>query len=304
MQQSPVLGGDQQNQPINQPQQLLEVVLGRQGLVIERLSQHGVGRVRQEAIAQLPQRLGDASPQVGQCPLAHLLRLAAPLLQDRRLLGALRAHSGAKARSVGQQPQGDKVGVALLLEDASQVSLDIGGPGQAGVIAQDPDGVAIGDDAPLGGMAGVEIFLQRGMRGAAPAFRRITEVALVQVGTVRGQQDRGVAQLVSQRETAFIDGFAGHGLHLLKTQHAGKERQQPEIERELVRPGVRARRAHLVVRPQGRGDAPKAADLVLDVEPRRDIVIRSRLVPGLEFQQILQKLRRQQAAFDVEGVGG
>ena len=118
-------------------------------MIIERLSQGGIGRVREKAIAQLPQRLGDAGPQVGQGPFAQLLGLAAPLLQNRRLSGGLRAHSGAKARGMGQQPEGDEIGVALFLEDARQVGLDIGGPGQTGVIAQDADGVTIGDDTPL-----------------------------------------------------------------------------------------------------------------------------------------------------------
>lgn len=87
----------------------------------------------------------------------------------------------AKAAAVGEQPEGDEVSVAFFLEDAGEAGLDVGRAHEAGVVAQDAQGVAVAEDAPLGGVTRVEVCLHRGVWQAAAALRGEAGVATVEI---------------------------------------------------------------------------------------------------------------------------
>ena len=47
-----------------------------------------------------------------------------------------------------QEIQKDEIGADLALHQGFQIEIDVGLAGQTDVVAQDPESVAVGDDAP------------------------------------------------------------------------------------------------------------------------------------------------------------
>ena len=115
MQQVPLLDGQQEDEPVDEAQELVEVVLSSRAPALQRRSQRCVLRVREEALAQRDERLLDAASQ--------MLRARVPSSRpaSRQVSSA---HSAAacpsrpKRVSCSEQPERREVGVALLGEDA------------------------------------------------------------------------------------------------------------------------------------------------------------------------------------------
>ena len=94
VQQIALLGGEQKEQAIHEPEKLFEVAVGRERSVFNGFSQVCVGGMLQESVAQLPQGVGDAVAEILADALACLVRLGPPSLDDatRRLaVGRLEA---------------------------------------------------------------------------------------------------------------------------------------------------------------------------------------------------------------------
>ena len=101
--------------------------------------------------------------QVHAHGFAAFLACAAPTLP--RAVGGLGGGAVwlgfAKARGMGQQPEGGEVSVELFSEDGFEVHLNIGRPGQAGVVAQDAQLEPVAGDGPEGLVGRVECLLRQ-----------------------------------------------------------------------------------------------------------------------------------------------
>jgi hypothetical protein len=71
---------------------------------------------------------------------------------------------GCEATGVDGEEKQPKLGVALVVEDVVEVELDVRLLGQAGGVAQEPQGVSVGHDAPQVRAGPVEQVLQHGLR--------------------------------------------------------------------------------------------------------------------------------------------
>ena len=109
-----VLGHEQEQQAVDQPQELAVILLGIEAAVgrpvLERLAQRGVGRVRQEAASERRDRLLDAAPQLIEGAGALLLGGTGPGLQPAVLTPPLRAGEGRCARPAPPLRAGEGAG--------------------------------------------------------------------------------------------------------------------------------------------------------------------------------------------------
>ena len=83
------------------------------------------------------------------------------------------------------KPERGEVGIELFLKNEFQIGLKVGRARQARVVAQYAQLCAVGDDAPQGGVLGVEELLHQIMRGLAAAFMAEAPVGLVHVKVTR-----------------------------------------------------------------------------------------------------------------------
>src|SRR5205823_3584404 len=113
--QSALLDGEQKDDAVDEPQELLEKAILGERTLVQRLAQRLV--LRDEAAPELEQRLLHAAAQIRTRAGALLQPFLAPLLQ-RTVVGWRPRHS--EARLVQQQPQGREVRVPLLCEDARE----------------------------------------------------------------------------------------------------------------------------------------------------------------------------------------
>ena len=152
-----------EDKAIDGAQKLFVQSLGRQGAARQGLAQGGVGGMLDGALAEQGQRR--LYPMAQHIPRGDtvLLALRAPALKRVVRRGGA---GGAEARGVDQQPQGGEVGIEAVAQDLGQVDLDPGRAGQAEIVAQQPQGQAVGGDAPEAGLLGVEVFLQCSSRVA------------------------------------------------------------------------------------------------------------------------------------------
>ena len=163
----------------------------------------------QESSAQLPQRVGNAVAEILADALARLVCLGPPGLDDatgRLVIGRL------QSTGMSGQPERGKVRIQLLREDKVEIGLDIGGPREAGVVAQKPQLRAIRDHAPQRSVFGIEVLLDHAVRRLPAAVLTETEVGLVKVEVVRHQQqgDGAAAGVVAQLELpVFKDDGTG-----------------------------------------------------------------------------------------------
>ena len=109
-QQLAVLGGEQEDQPVDQPQQLTVIVLTAQLARAQPGLKRGVGRVGQEAAAQGGDRGLHAIAQPIQRASALLLGRLRPDLQPATFRFSLLA---LHPRLVADQPQHHEIGVHL-----------------------------------------------------------------------------------------------------------------------------------------------------------------------------------------------
>ena len=285
VQQAAVFGGEQKEQAVHQGEQLAEVVRGREFARAQGVAQRLVAGMFEEAVAQAAQGVGDAVAQIGQGALAGLVSLAPPDFHDAA--GGLAAAGRLQARGVGQEPQRGKVGVEFLLEDELEVGFDRGAPGEAGVVAQDAQLRAVGDDAPQAAVLSVEVLLHQAVGRLPPAFAAEARVGPVEIAAARRQQQRhgAAAGAVGQLEDAIIEGGASRRGQVGVAEDAAQQRVKPAA-------GAVALRVEVVA------DAPVAGDFVLERERPGEAVIGRRLPRRAQRGGFVEELRRQDAAFD------
>jgi len=134
MEETALLDREQEDEPVDEAQELLEVGGRRKRPALKGRAQRSVVRVAEETLAEGDQRFLEAPSQV--------LAGARPLLAPGFAPGLERAIrrwpiGAAETRLVSQQPECPEVGIALLREDSRQVGFDPRRPREACVVAQD-----------------------------------------------------------------------------------------------------------------------------------------------------------------------
>ena len=135
MQQVPFLDREQEDEPVDEPQELPEVAFLRELPRVQRGAKLPVRGVGQEPLPQDLQRLPEAVAQLVPCPRPLLPASFPPHLQRtclRRVLGT------AEARLVGEEPERGEVGVQVLGEDSGEVGFNPRRPREARVVTPNP----------------------------------------------------------------------------------------------------------------------------------------------------------------------
>jgi hypothetical protein len=297
-----VFDGGEKDEAVDEAQELLEVDLGAQLAAFDAAAQLAVGRMREKAAAEHAQGIGDAFAQAVADADAVFLGGVAPVFE--RAVGGLGAGL-AETRGVGEQPEGGEIGVEAFAEDGFEVGLDVGRPGEAGVVAQDAQLQAVADDGPQHGVAGVEILLGEQEGRTAARAVAVPAARLVERLVVRGEDERHApfAGGAADGEAAFADGDLADALEVGKAEYLAAEGFE---EVAAVGPGVAvaAFAAGGEILPEVLGDLPVAADLVAQLEAARDVVVGLGLRGGFEMGDPVEEIGRQQAAFDGQGGEG
>ena len=270
MEQSALLHGQQEDEPVDESQELLKVRRLRQRAVLQRGAERAIVGMREKPLAECDQRILDALPQV--------LARARPLLAAGGAPDVERAFGGrlagfAESRFVREQPERGEVRVPSFGEDALEVRLDPRGPREARVVADDAQGEAVGDETPrrVGGC--VEEFLSNTKRASAPS-------------TIAERRRDGVDAAAGGRDD---DGDApterGEADRIRPVRDHDRRRRRKRVEAEAVaqkrqdkplREGARrsaGRSPCVELAPVRLCDAPVAADLVAEVEPLGNPVV-------------------------------
>ena len=125
--------------------------------------------MRQKPAAELKECFGHAVPQVSQNAFAGLHCLCAPAFDDAAAWFAVGAR---KAAGVCREPKCGEIRIELFCKDEIEVRLNVRRTGHAGVISEQAQFGAIGDNSPQATIVRVEVLLHQGMRSlSAPVFR-------------------------------------------------------------------------------------------------------------------------------------
>ena len=135
VQQVPFFDREQKDEPIDEPQELPEVAIGREIAGVQRGPQLRVRGVGQEPLPQDLQRLLKAGAEAVACLRSLLSGLLPPQLQRA---GHGRSVRATEAGLVREQPEGGEVRVQILGKDSGQVGFDPRGARETGVVARDP----------------------------------------------------------------------------------------------------------------------------------------------------------------------
>jgi hypothetical protein len=168
MEQTALFHREEEDEPVDQPQELVEVVLGLKRAVLEIGTQRLVLRMGEEAVTKRDERFLDAAPQVLASARALFPTRVAPNFEGT--LGGRLAFS-TEPRLVAEEPKRSKVGVSLLDEDALEVGFDPRGAREARVVAHDAQRGAVGGDAPERAFLRIQVLLRKA-EGAALAAPR------------------------------------------------------------------------------------------------------------------------------------
>ena len=203
VQHAALLDREDEDEAVDQAQQLLKVVVLAERAVVQSGAQGLVGGVLQEALTECQQSLFDTIAQAVAHAGAFLLAIVAPLFPD--------AHRSALAEAgcaagVQQAPDVGEFGITLATKQVGQIDFEKAGTGERGSVAQQPQLLAVADDAPLQRFAGVEQFLhrlERGFLAVAAALHGKSRVGLVQSQGVWCHQDGQGAGHEADRVTQF-----------------------------------------------------------------------------------------------------
>ena len=154
-----ILGGHEEDQPIDETEKLLKKVVVAQPLFLafrESCNQGCICRMLQESGAEFEQRRLNADTQVVAGRDAFFPANRPPVFQH-----ALRRRSAgfAKARVVCQHPESAEVGIKVIAQDARQVDLYVAGSCDTFAIAHDAPERSVRGDSPQGGLSRIQVAL-------------------------------------------------------------------------------------------------------------------------------------------------
>jgi hypothetical protein len=113
-----------------------------------------------------------------------------------------------KARGVGEQPEGGEIRIEAFVEDGFEVGLDVGRPGETGVVAQDAQLEAVADHGPQQAWLALRYSWasRKGERRRTPSPWRLLGLSSGLV--VRGEDERhaALARGKADGEAAFAEG--------------------------------------------------------------------------------------------------
>ena len=258
----------------------------------------GVGK---EPLPQDLERLPEAVAQLVPRPRSLLPADLPPHLQRARLR---RVVGAPEARLVGEEPERGEIGVQVLREDPAEVRSDPRRTRETCVVARDAQREPVRREAPERRAGGVQGLLQES-EGAPPA----PVVSELRQGGVQARSRRG-----GNDGNPVAEGEEPDRIHPFVDRRRLRVRERREAERvaqkrlqEAFRKGAgvasgSAARLHL---PKARlGDAPAPGDLVADVEPVGNVVVRRLLRGGVELRHLSKPLGPEKTAFDRERVEG
>src|SRR5690606_23081674 len=146
MQQAALFHGEDEDEPVDQAQQLLEKGVLAECAVMQGGAQGVVVGVLQEALTEGQQRLLDAIAQAIAYAGAFLLAFAAPSFPDAGCATLIVV--AGRTTGMQQAPDVGEFGVALATQQVSQIDFEKAGTGEAGGVAQQAQLLAVADDAP------------------------------------------------------------------------------------------------------------------------------------------------------------
>lgn len=257
-------------------------MLARFPFGLDGFAQPGVVRMGEKAGAQRPQRFRHLVAQVAADGDAGFVPGRAPTLPWAIFgFAGLLTLRGAEAAGMGEQPAGGEVCVQLLAEHGLQIDLEIGGAGQAGVVAQDAQPQAVDDDGPEAGVGGVQRFLRQ-HEGTAP-----TDLAGIRIGiteALRRRIERLIVGGENQRHptaegrvadwiavACLLDG--GRPVQVGEAQHVAQQRDDELARRHRLRVDVLAAAQALEIQPEVERDLPVARNLVAQFQALGDAVV-------------------------------
>ena len=164
----------------------------------------------------------DAVAQMVERARALLVRLARPLFEP-----ALLGFGGLDARGVADEPEQQEVGVDLAFHHGLEVELDIGLAGEAGVVAQDAQAQAVGDEAPEAVFAAVQELLHQAVRAAARRAGH-TRREPVEIHAASHEMRRDARRGMRDGVRLALD-LDGRGTRQASVAELLKQRQQPAL---------------------------------------------------------------------------
>ena len=278
VQEAAVLGGKQEDQPVDETQKLLVIGLPGQLAGPERVAQIAVRPVLQKPRAEFAKGGFDAEPELVLCRGAVDAPALAPALE--RAIGWGRV-PGAEAAGMDHQPKHGEIGEEPFGEDSFEVGLDPGGTGKTGIVAHEPERAAIQRDAPKGVFVRVEIFLQELAGRSAAGFvselsQRLINASLPALSRDKRRDDDGhpaIVRGVPDREPPLGQHDRPGFCHVCKT-----ETVLEQIEDERLRGADIAVSGCVEPLPVSQGDLVVPGDLVAELEARENPVAFIRLV--------------------------
>ena len=204
MQQPSLLGDCEKDQAIDEAQELGEVVL--EGKLAADQPGPKLRIIGDEALPQRQQSRFDAIAQPVARSQPFLACRLAPALKSA--IGRRRPGRAETAR-MDQQPQHGEIGKAVRLEHLPKISFDIGGAGEARVVAHQAQTLAIAAQAPQRPAAGVQPVLQGQRRGPpAPVHGKLRRSVVEVFRRVRHDDWRSSAERLERHDIVSAVVFA------------------------------------------------------------------------------------------------
>ncbi len=116
---------------------------------------------------------------------------------------------GLEAAAVEGQPEQVEAVEAFAVEDALEVELEKGLAHEAGIVAQQAEAAAVGDEAPGVAAGGVEEVLEQDGGAAAGAAK--TRVGGVEIEVGGHEHERHAVGQVRDRKVALLEGLGRAG---------------------------------------------------------------------------------------------
>jgi len=298
------LDGDEEDPPVDEAEELLEVGVAGEFAGIEAAAQRVIGGMFEEAASEDEEGLGDAD--------AHPLADAGALFVAGPAPGVPEASAVVigfeDAGGVEDPPDAGEVRIAGVGENRFEVGFEEGRAGEGGGVAQQSKPAAVCDEPPGVVGRGVEELLEelgRGFFAGAAAYDGKGGVRSVEIVAVRGDDD---GELTAGRggvhgELTIMD-FDRCGGRNIGVAESVAEELGCKGAGDLAGRAVRALGGGRKRFPLGLGNLEGAPVFVLELEPPRQAVVGGRLPRRVAKGGLLQDLREEEAALEAQRVEG
>ena len=328
-QQPAILGDEQKDEPIHQPQQLAIIILGFEFPRVQFVAQIAIGWVREKAAPQRADRIFDAATQLIERARPLLCRRPRPFFEPAiGGIGELRVGSrqwgvGSRfpysrlpipysqllhSRLMTHEPEQDKIGIDLPIHHRLQIKLDERLSREHLVIAQNAQPQSVRHERPQMRVRAIQQNLHQPVRTVARRARH-TLGARIEVNVTTDEVYRRILPPVRNRIRIARD------LNRLRRRESSvtqflKQRQEPAFARQRrTWVGVRQFRRRIAERrPRAQRAIPRAIDRLVDLLALGKMIRfrrhASRFKPCVAIGDALKQIRRQYRAFYSDGGEG